>query len=50
MNVKLSLFGYTIARLDVDIPTSQPTVAAAQPVLDTAVKGLSGWWISRMMR
>lgn len=43
LSIRLSLFGWVVARVDVDLPVAAPT-----PVADRAVKGISRLWVRHM--
>jgi hypothetical protein len=58
MTISFNLLGYTFASIDVDLgaPLGKPPtalmVASAQhrpPIVNTMVKGMSDWWVGRMM-
>lgn len=57
MMIRFNFLGYTVASVDVDLDgliggQSAPALVAVQrrpPIVNTVVKGMSDWWVGRMM-
>lgn len=45
MKLRFTLLGFELARIDLDIPESDDREITA---IDKGVKGMTGWWVSRM--
>lgn len=57
MTIRFNVLGYTLASIDVDLADllgDQPARALVldprPPLVEAVVKGVSGWWVGRMMQ